>query len=304
MVRPCGLQQASRFALFLAMAVGFSAADSPRVRAEESPTDDFQLIVMDPLAAPLACDCVEGYAQRKYEKLGEYLEAFVGRPVNVVFVNAIENALEEKTGGRADLVIGKHSVVLADAKKNGLALSPVASLTGPDGETTQKGLIVVPADGPAESVSELEGYRIFFGPADCDEKSAAPMKLLRDAGVTIPDDVETCPACSDAAVKVLELGPDVRCAAVISSYAQPLLEGCGTVKKGDLRVVGESEEVPFITAFVSDDLTKADFEKVTAGLNEVQYDIQMLIALESKLGFVAVETGDDAAEGDVAKKKD
>ena len=27
------------------------------------------LVVMDPLSAPLACDCVEGYAQRKYEKL-------------------------------------------------------------------------------------------------------------------------------------------------------------------------------------------------------------------------------------------
>jgi hypothetical protein len=27
------------------------------------------MIVMDPLAAPLACPCVKGYAQRDYEKL-------------------------------------------------------------------------------------------------------------------------------------------------------------------------------------------------------------------------------------------
>ncbi|REJ89084.1 MAG: hypothetical protein DWQ34_00700 [Planctomycetota bacterium] len=289
--------------VFLAVVVVCAAVSGLGLtaQAEDSPTDAFQLIVMDPLAAPLACDCVEGYAQRKYEKLGEYLAPFIGRPVNVVFVNAIGTALEEKSTGRADLVIGKHSVVASDAKKNDLSLTPVAHLTGPDGKTTQTGLIVVLADDPAQTAADLAGYRIFFGPADCDEKSAAPMKLLRESGVELPEDVETCPACSDAAVKILELGPEVRSAAVISSYAKPLLEGCGTVKKGDLRVVGESDKVPFITAFVNEDLSASEREKVMAGLNEVQYDIQMLIALESKVGFVPVDRADD--EPDVAKKK-
>jgi len=38
-------------------------------------------------------------------------------------------------------------------------------------------------------------------------------------------------------------------ATVISSYAQPLLEGCGTIKKGDLRVIGETDPMPFVVAF-------------------------------------------------------
>ena len=43
--------------------------------APESPEFNRQLtvVVMDPLAAPLSCPCVEGYAQRRYEVLGEYL---------------------------------------------------------------------------------------------------------------------------------------------------------------------------------------------------------------------------------------
>src|SRR5688500_162229 len=36
--------------------------------------DAISMVVMDPLALPLSCPCVAGYAQRKYEVLGEYLE--------------------------------------------------------------------------------------------------------------------------------------------------------------------------------------------------------------------------------------
>ena len=32
------------------------------------------MVVMDPLALPLSCPCVKGYAQRNYDKLGEKLE--------------------------------------------------------------------------------------------------------------------------------------------------------------------------------------------------------------------------------------
>ena len=43
------------------------------------------LVVMDPLAAPLSCPCVKGYAQRDYTKLGAHLEKALGRPVQVLF---------------------------------------------------------------------------------------------------------------------------------------------------------------------------------------------------------------------------
>lgn len=43
------------------------------------------LIVMDPLAAPLSCPCVKGYAQRDYEKLANHLEKQLGREVKLHF---------------------------------------------------------------------------------------------------------------------------------------------------------------------------------------------------------------------------
>lgn len=279
-------------AAMLTMALGITQA-----RAEEPAADrPFTIVVMDPLAAPLACECVKGYAQRKYEVLGQFLEQQLGRKVQVVWSAALGKALEGDAHGHADLIIGKYSVVLSDAAKAEMEVVPVAQLTGMDGLTTQTGLIVVRNDDPAQSVDDLKGYRIFFGPSDCEEKSAAIMSLLKVQGIQVPDKPETCAACSDGAVKILELG-DVRAAAVISSYAKPLLEGCGTIQKGDLRVVGESDPVPFVTALVNTELDKSTRQQVRDALMEVQYDVDTMLALETKNGFVPW-AGPSADKGD------
>jgi ABC-type phosphate/phosphonate transport system substrate-binding protein len=257
------------------------------------------LVVMDPLALPLSCPCVLGYAQRKYEHLGVFLTQQLGRPVKVFWNESLVKAMKEKTDGRADIVIGKYSVVLSDAKRTSQTMTPVASLTGKDGKTTQTGLILVRTDDKAKTVDDLTGYRIFFGTADCDEKLAAPARLLKEHGVTIPDQPETYPACSDSAAALLELPKDAKAAAVISSYAAPLLEGCGTIQKGDLRVVAESEPVPFVTAFVSGRLADDERSAISKALSDAGAKPELLIALETKAGFVAWKE----PETNVAAKK-
>ncbi|MCA9053018.1 MAG: PhnD/SsuA/transferrin family substrate-binding protein [Planctomycetaceae bacterium] len=283
--------------LAMAWTTGSAAAADPDAAGP------LTLVVMDPLAAPLACDCVQGYAQRKYEVLGNFLSQKLHRPVRVYWSESLVTALEEKTGGKADLVIGKHSVVLFDAQKADAKMIPAASLTDPLGGTTQTGLIVVRAMDKAQKVEDLQGYRIFFGPEDCDEKSLAPMALLRQHGVALPGTIETYPACSNAATKLVELESDVKAAAVISSYAGPLLEGCGTIKKGDLRVIGVSEPVAFVTAFVNAALPDAEQAALKAALLEVGTDADLLIALETASGFVeyqAVPAPGTPAAGDPA----
>ncbi len=269
-------------------------AASSVLAAQEQPP--FVLVVMDPMAAPLACPCVEGYAQRKYEELGAYLESKLDRKVEVVFSESLAGALKRQTDGKADLIIGKHSVVLAGAKSAKLNVQPIASLTDKEGVTTQTGLFVVRSADPAKDVAALKGYRILFGPAECDEKSAAPIRLLEKSGVKVPEERETSPACSDAATKLLEL-KDVKAAAVISSYAQPLLEGCGTIDAGALRVVGETEPVPFITAFVNKGIGDELRGRIKAALLAVGEDAELLAALETKSGFVKCD-----AEAAVKKK--
>jgi ABC-type phosphate/phosphonate transport system substrate-binding protein len=247
------------------------------------------VVVMDPLALPLSCPCVKGYAQRDYQALADRLQALLDRPVKLVFNESLSVALRDQTEGQADLVIGKHSVVLADAAKNKLAATPLAMLTGKGGSTTQTGLIVVPAKDPAQSVADLKGYRMIFGPAECDEKHQAALALLKKHGVEPPAEKETSAACSDGATLILELQGKAHAAAVISSYAQPLLEGCGTIQKGDLRVVGETEPVPFVAAFAVGAASDTDQSRLRDALAKASLDPLLRLALETKSGFVVVE---------------
>src|SRR6187401_495456 len=90
-----------------------------------APTEQaLSLVVMDPLAEPLSCPCVQGYAQRKYEKLAEYLSEKLGRPVNVTFAESFEKALAKEGCKTIDIAIGKDSVVRHDAKAAKLKVTP------------------------------------------------------------------------------------------------------------------------------------------------------------------------------------
>ncbi len=264
-----------------------------------SKSNDLVMVVMDPLAAPLSCPCVEGYAQRDYTKLAEFLQKQLNRPITIAFSESLTVALKEKTNGRADIVIGKSSVVKHDAKANKRKLIDVGQLTGKDGATTQTGLIVVPNADPAKTVADLKDYRVIFGPVESDEKHAAALALLKSNKVTPPKKIETSPGCDDGCQKILEAGATSRGAAVISSYARPLLEGCGKVKKGDLRVIGETKPVPFIVAFVDDKLTVEAQVEIQMSLLDMTEDTELCAAMETLLGFVRGE--EPAAEP--AKKK-
>ncbi len=252
------------------------------------------VVVMDPLSAPLSCDCVKGYAQRKYEKLGEYLAKTLERPVKVTWSESLVKAVTE-TGGSAHLVIGKHSVVLHDAAKLKRNWHPIAALSGADGETTQSGLLVVRSADPAQAVGDLAGYRVFFGPEDCDEKCAVIVDLLQSHKLPVPQEKETYPSCSNAAAKLMELKAGEKAVAVISSYAELLLEGCGTIKKGDLRVVARSKPVPFITAFADAALSTAEQDSIQTALLAVAENVELLEALETEAGFVPFEPINPAA---------
>jgi ABC-type phosphate/phosphonate transport system substrate-binding protein len=287
------------FRLFLALLPTILA---PLLAAEETkPAEALVMVVMDPLAKPLSCPCVAGYAQRDYEKLAAALKARLGRDVKIVFNESLVAALKKSESNQADLVIGKQSVILHDARTAELKVEKVAMLTGKDGATTQRGLLVVPTGDPAKKLADLKDYRIFFGPEECDEKHAAALRLLKQHGVSAPAKLETAVACDEGATNILELAPKgVRGCAVISSYAKPLLEGCGQVPKGALRVIGETEEIPFIAAYVNADLDPTIKKALSEGLLKLTAgDVALRVALETKRGFVADETPSD----EVAKKK-
>lgn len=276
-----------------------AAAEEPKAKEDRRLT----LVVMDPLAAPLSCPCVQGYAQRQYEKLAAHIESELGRPVQLLFAEALQKVDKQELGGESiDLIIGKDSVVRFDCEQAKIDATAVARLTDKTGSTTQFGMIVVPKDDPAQKPDDLQGYKIIFGPSEAEEKHAAALDLLKSARIEPPAELAISEACSDGACEILEL-PEGKSAAVISSYAAPLLEGCGTIKKGDLRVVGKTKPVPFVTAFVTDAVEPEDRKAIRAALLSVGAKPELCAALESLIGFVAV-TPDEASTSAVSPDAD
>lgn len=273
--------------LFLKAAAALTLGAVVTAAEPSEKKDSLTLVVMDPLAAPLACSCVQGYAQRDYEKLAKHLGEKLGRPVNVFFGSSLTGVMAKKSDGKADIIIGKDSVVQHEAKEEKLGAVPVAALSGSDGKTTQTGLVVVYGKDAALTASDLKGYKVLFGGPSAVEKHAAPLALFKDLGVDVPAKPDTCPTCTDGAKLVVDAGKKgEKIAAVISSYAKPLLEGCGTVQKGDLRVIGETDPVPFIVAFVNEKLPEATRTEIQKLLLGVGKDKDLLTALETKNGFV------------------
>lgn len=275
-----------------------NAADA---QSDDQAGSQLTMIVMDPLSTPLSCPCVEGYAQRDYEKLADWLEKKLDRRVELHFNQSLTTALKGEANGRVDIVIGKSSVVRTDAEAGKWKLNAVAKLTDLQGSTTQHGLIVVAKDDPAKSLADIKGYRFFLGPPDSDEKHSSVLELLAKNSVKLSknDSSETCAACSEGATRVLELHrQSVQSATAISSYAAPLLEGCGTVPPDSLRAIAKTEPVPFIEAFVSASLPERDQSKIANALLAVGDDPELCIALESLAGFLSMEesgVSDEAA---------
>ena len=163
------------------------------------------MVVMDPLAAELACPCVKGYAQRDYGKLAKHIEQTVNRKVKVVFEESLEAAAKKEIN--ADIVIGKKSVVEFDARAIKRPMRAIAALSDLKGVTTQTGMFVVRTDAAAQSLSELADYEILFGPEDCDEKHAAAMTSLKANGITPPRSQRHRIPAAMARLLLLKLAP-------------------------------------------------------------------------------------------------
>jgi outer membrane protein assembly factor BamB/ABC-type phosphate/phosphonate transport system substrate-binding protein len=254
------------------------------------------LIVLDPLARELSCACVKGHGQRDYHKLAAWLSARAGRTVRVSFFDNAADALAERSPESPLLMVASASEVASAAAQTGVRLHALCRLTDADGATTLTGLFVVRQDDPARTPADLRGRRLLFSPASAVETREAALAALNAANAA-PRQVETAPAAADAALDVLDSREQPPPAAVISSYALPLLEGCGNLGKGELKIVGRTVPVPFVTVFASEGVPLPERERLRAALLSARKNSQLLRALESRDGFVPIVEEADGTSG-------
>ncbi|EEF60771.1 PQQ-binding-like beta-propeller repeat protein [Pedosphaera parvula] len=247
------------------------------------------LVVMDPLAKELACACVKGHGQRDYRKLAARMETTLKQRVSIEFSDDLAESMVGVSPAREVIVVGDQSLVAHGAKKAGLPCHPVCELTDPDGNTTLTALFIARFDDPARELKDLGGRKVLFGLADGDEKVAASLAALRAAGVEPVGTPEKHASFSDAALDLLDSQSSPPPVAVIPSYALALLEGCGSVKPGNLKVIGKTQPVPFITVFVADTIPAERQQKLLKTLLNINADAKLLKAMESRDGFRPVQ---------------
>lgn len=270
---------------FVLLVLAAVARPAPAAATEDD--GPLTVVVMDPLAKELACACIQGYAQRDYSALAKAVGQKLGRPTQVEFSDDLAASLETHRSCRDLVVIGKFTVIEHDAGQARWKCRPLARLGGADGSFDLTGLFVVKAGDPAGSLKDLAGRRILLGRENAAEKHAAALAALRAAGVEPPATPETRETCSDAALDLMDSTEPVAPAAVISSYAMALLEGCGSIGKGDLKVIGKTAPVPFVTVFASDTMPAPQRRELLDCLLAVKSDAALLKALESRDGFTA-----------------
>ena len=91
------------FLLLVAAFILAGCKKSKPIDVETRPA--LNIVVMDPLSDRLACDCVEGYAQRKYDNLGKFLEKQLSRKVWIRYGESLSEILRVNPG-RIDIIIG------------------------------------------------------------------------------------------------------------------------------------------------------------------------------------------------------
>jgi outer membrane protein assembly factor BamB len=244
------------------------------------------LVAMDPLAKELACACVRGYAQRDYHLLAAHLGKQIGQRVVVKFSDDLTNSIAELDPGQEAIVVAKCSVVEHDAAGAGFKYRALCRLTDKEGSTMLTGYFVAKASDPATKLEDVAGRRVLFGSANADEKYSAALEAMKTAGVPAPKVIETRAACSDAAMDVVDSSERPPPVGLISSYALPLLHGCGTIKKGDLKVIGQTGTVPFVTVFCSASMSAETQQKIMEALLAITKNRKLMKAMETKHGFV------------------
>jgi outer membrane protein assembly factor BamB len=275
----------------LSLALGCASTESPQSpRApQKGRGEPIVLVVMDPLAKELACACVEGFGQRDYRKLAAYLQAGLKRDVVVEFSDDLAETLAIVGQGREVIVVGDRSLVTHGAQRAQLRARPVCELSGMDGSTTDTAVFVARGNDAAKELKDIGGRKVLVALAEADAKHAATLTALRGADLKPPAEPQRRPPGTEAALDVLDSTASPPPVAVMPSYVLRLLEGCGSINKGDLKVIGSTSAVPFITVFLSDSMAADTQAAIRDSLLSIKNDPQLLKQMESRDGFKPVD---------------
>ena len=259
-------------------------------------SEPLHVVVADPLCRRLADPCMAEYAERDYGLLNDFLAERVDRPVEIVYAEPSDEGLRVDWT-HADLIIGRPSTVLPQARKAGQSVRPILHLTDGDGRREFFGTFLVRRQDPAGALSDIKDHLILFGPPEQEARHAAALRELGEYGVAVVPPLEIVPDAREAARKVVTGEADVT---VVPSFAASLLDGLGGPGEQPLRVIGQTEAIPVATVYATQGVSPAAEERIVSALLATAEDSALLATLDSR-GFVRPDEASVEAEPEPAR---
>ncbi len=247
---------------------------------------ELRILVMDPLAAPLSCDCVDGHGQRKYDLWADQLKLLLNRDISLTF-NENVGLAKKQAGHDFDLIIGKSNLVQFDLAHMKLNYTPLAKLTDKRGATTLRGLVVVKTESSFRTVVDLAEHTVALGPIEDSETHQAAIDLFKEEGIYDNIKIETAGSIDSAVFALSDGEVD---AAIISDFMPSLLEGCGKVPEGSLRIIGQTVPQQFIELFVLKQMPAETKTELLGAFAALKGDPALREVLETKWGFVPYDS--------------
>jgi ABC-type phosphate/phosphonate transport system substrate-binding protein len=186
-----------------------------------------------------ACACVHHVAKRAYEPLQKRLQVGYNTVLELRYYEEIFDLHKDVKAGKLDGALAKPWSILKHARESGRNYLRIADLTGPDGASDLRGVVLTKRDSPIRDWPDVKGKRLAMGDSDGYEKSYAALALLKGHGI-VPSPAQRIEfsGCIESIGAVLDGKADV---AVISDYAFDADCLVDIAKKEDFRVLGQTD---------------------------------------------------------------
>lgn len=256
----------------------------------------------------MICDGIEE-TRARFEPLTRFLQAESGIPFESVYLNTYEmpQAFER---GELDIV---HSNSLLYVIMHEDGLEPLAGEKRGSRGYRSAGGIVVRDKSPIMELKDLAGKRMVFGPQLAPTGFLSQYELLVDAGVDPDLDLElyTIPKGAYKHEKVIyAVWFGAYDAAAVPLLDLELMEKDGRIGQGDLRVIAESDPIPYCVFGAGPEVPSEIVSKIKSILfnllmeDKVEVEGQVLSVLGSAMvdGFVPITDSDFERVREMARK--
>ena len=222
-----------------------------------------KLAINDIYCKDTACSCVHDVAGRTYGATQQLLAEQFGIDLQLDYYVEPYNLEKAILAGSYDGAICKPWTALMLAREAGVEFERVVDILDPEENRWLKGIVVVMADSPIQSLEALSGKVVVIGQSDAYEKHQAATRLFMQKSVTFAH-VEEMASCIENLGKLMDGLVD---AAVVSDYALSADCAVDFADPADFRILGATERIPLTSVLLdTGKVAPADRARLQAAL--------------------------------------